>query len=49
MMKQATKRRNNKGGTRPDLASLIDLYILRCRVEAKSPRTVSAHGETLRR
>ena len=31
------------------LRSLIDLYLLRCEVEGKSPRTVGAYGETLRR
>lgn len=31
------------------LASLIDLYILRCQVEGKSPRTVQAYAESLHR
>jgi len=30
-----------------DLASLIDLYLLRCQVEGKSPNTITAYGETL--
>jgi integrase/recombinase XerD len=32
-----------------DLAVLIDLYLLRCRVEGKSPNTMKAYTETLRR
>ena len=48
-MKQTTKRRHNTRQNRPNLAALIDLYLLRCEVEGKSPRTVSAYGETLRR
>ena len=30
-----------------DLASLIDLYLLRCQVEGKSPNTIKAYRETL--
>jgi len=30
-----------------DLASLIDLYLLRCQVEGKSPNTITAYRETL--
>jgi len=29
------------------LGSLIDLYLLRCQVEGKSPNTITAYGETL--
>jgi len=32
---------------RQDLASLIDLYLLRCQVEGKSPNTITAYRETL--
>jgi site-specific recombinase XerD len=32
-----------------DLASLVDLYLLRCQVEGKSPNTITAYGETLTR
>ena len=32
-----------------DLSTLIDLYLLRCDVEGKSPRTVRAYRETLSR
>ena len=31
------------------LEQLIELYLLRCDVEGRSPRTVAAYGETLRR
>ncbi len=31
------------------LEQLIELYLLRCDVEGRSPRTVVAYGETLRR
>ena len=34
---------------RQDLASLIDLYRLRCQVEGKSPNTITAYRETLTR
>jgi site-specific recombinase XerD len=30
-----------------DVASLIDLYLLRCQVEGKSPNTITAYRETL--
>ena len=33
----------------PTLAALADLYLLRCEVEGKSPRTVRAYRETVRR
>ena len=33
----------------PALADLVDLYLLRCEVEGKSPRTLRAYRETLRR
>ena len=33
----------------PTLAALADLYILRCEVEGKSPRTVKAYRETIAR
>jgi site-specific recombinase XerD len=29
-----------------DLAGLIDLYLLRCQVEGKSPNTITAYRET---
>lgn len=32
-----------------DLEALIDLYLLRCQVEGKSPNTIKAYTETLRR
>src|SRR3989304_3603896 len=44
-----TTRRNGNGHHRQDLAGLIDLYLLRCQVEGKSPNTVRAYAETLRR
>ena len=45
------QRRNGKGNGRRqrDLASLIDVYLLRCKVEGKSPHTLKAYGETLGR
>jgi len=30
-----------------DVTSLIDLYLLRCQVEGKSPNTITAYRETL--
>src|SRR3990172_7994342 len=42
-----TRRRNDHN--QRDLDGLIDLYVLRCQVEGKSPRTVVAYAETLRR
>ncbi len=41
--------RGNGNGHRQDLRGLIELYLLRCRVEGKSPNTVRAYGETLAR
>ena len=35
--------------TVPDLPTLVDLYLLRCDVEGKSPRTVRAYRESLTR
>ena len=37
------------GDQRPSLSALIDLYLLRCQVEGKSPRTLLAYRETLSR
>jgi site-specific recombinase XerD len=34
---------------RPTLQALVDLYLVRCRVEGKSPNTTNAYEETLRR
>jgi integrase/recombinase XerC/integrase/recombinase XerD len=42
-------RRNGNGHHERDLGALIDLYLLRCQVEGKSPNTIKAYGETLRR
>jgi hypothetical protein len=44
-----TSIRSSNGHNQRDLEGLIDLYVLRCQVEGKSPRTVSAYAETLRR
>jgi site-specific recombinase XerD len=33
----------------PALAALVELYVVRCRVEGKSPNTIHAYEETLRR
>jgi hypothetical protein len=33
----------------PTLAALVELYLLRCQVEGKSPNTIRAYGETLGR
>ncbi len=41
--------RRNGNGHRQDLGGLIELYLLRCEVEGKSPNTVKAYGETLAR
>ncbi len=41
--------RGNGNGHRQDLRGLIELYLLRCEVEGKSPNTVRAYGETLAR
>ena len=40
---------STNGHTATSLPALIDLYLLRCQVEGKSPRTVSAYGDTLQR
>ena len=42
-------KRSNANDRRHDLAALIDLYLLRCQVEGKSPNTIKAYTETLRR
>jgi site-specific recombinase XerD len=44
-----TSTRRINGHKQRDLEGLIDLYVLRCQVEGKSPRTVAAYAETLRR
>ncbi len=41
--------RRNGNGHRQDLRGLIELYLLRCQVEGKSPNTVRAYAETLAR
>ncbi len=40
---------NGNGHDLQDLSALIDLYLLRCDVEGKSPNTLKAYRETLRR
>ena len=47
--KAMSKRRNGNGHHQRDLAGLIDVYLLRCEVEGKSPNTLHAYAETLRR
>jgi site-specific recombinase XerD len=42
-------RRNGNGHHGGDLEKLIDLYLLRCEVEGKSPTTLRAYTWTLRR
>jgi integrase/recombinase XerC/integrase/recombinase XerD len=42
-------RSNENGHDLQDLRALIDLYLLRCDVEGKSPNTIRAYRETLRR
>jgi len=42
-------RRNGNGHHERNLASLIDLYLLRCEVEGKSPNTLKAYTWALRR
>ena len=42
-------RRNGNGHRERDLGALIDLYLLRCAVEGKSPHTLKAYRETLGR
>ncbi len=50
MQRHTTVRRGyGNGRLQRDLGSLIDLYLLRCQVEGKSPQTVRAYAETLRR
>jgi site-specific recombinase XerD len=45
-----SKRSNeNNQHLRHDLEALIDLYWLRCQVEGKSPNTIKAYTETLKR
>ena len=43
------RRRNGNGHHDKSLGGLIDLYLLRCQVEGKSPNTIHAYAETLRR
>jgi len=43
------ERKNGNGHRQRDLVGLIDVYLLRCEVEGKSPNTLKAYGETLRR
>jgi site-specific recombinase XerD len=43
------RRRNGNGHHDKSLESLIDLYLLRCQVEGKSPNTTHAYAETLLR
>ncbi len=47
--KTMSKRRNGNGHHQRDLAGLIDVYLLRCEVEGKSPNTLHAYGEALGR
>ena len=49
LTERATKPCEGEGPAGPALDGLIDLYLLRCEVEGKSPRTVTDYGETLRR
>ena len=42
-------RRNGNGHRERDLGALIDIYLLRCAVEGKSPHTLKAYRETLGR
>ena len=42
--RQKMKRRRNGNGHKQDLGALIDLYLLRCQVEGKSPNKVHAAG-----
>jgi integrase/recombinase XerC len=42
-------RRNGNGNHERNLASLIDLYLVRCQVEGKSPNTLKAYTWALRR
>ena len=43
------RRRNGNGHRDRDLESLIELYLLRCQVEGKSPNTLKAYAWTLKR
>ena len=43
------RRRNGNGHHDKRLEGLIELYLLRCQVEGKSPNTIHAYAETLRR
>jgi len=47
--KTMSVRRNGNGHRQRDLVGLIDVYLLRCEVEGKSPNTLDAYGETLGR
>jgi len=42
-------RQNGNGHRERDLGALVDLYLLRCAVEGKSPHTLKAYRETLGR
>ena len=44
-----TRRNEGGNGNGDDLKTLIDLYLLRCQVEGKSPNTLKAYAWTLRR
>jgi site-specific recombinase XerD len=44
-----TKRNEGGSSDGEDLQTLIDLYLLRCQVEGKSPNTLKAYAWTLRR
>jgi len=43
------RRRNGNGHHDKSLGGLIDLYLLPCQVEGKSPNTIHAYADTLRR
>ncbi len=47
--KTMDERSNGNGHRQRDLVGLIDVYLLRCEVEGKSPNTLDAYGETLGR
>jgi integrase/recombinase XerC/integrase/recombinase XerD len=47
--KTMSERRNGNGHRQRNLAGLIDVYLLRCEVEGKSPNTLHAYRETLGR
>jgi len=47
MRDESMDRKGNGNGQRQDLGALIDLYLLRCQVEGKSPNTVKAYAETV--